>query len=335
MITSTPLIYKKITDEELVSMFREAADNPEKATRFWQPLTNLPINWINSGNYSQARDTILLLLHKCKDLDSESFTKIHKGNPYYYLAIATYLMKDAQTATFLFDAAVSEDLRTGADAETNPRPSTRFLALDTENPEQAALQLTLDTRAKVERSITLYNSLPGRCSTIPDLTIPSLRKKFLYPALSSKYMGWRTLATTFISFFIEWDFRNEFFDIQPKLGTSEPFYLHLFKGCVLFESLLKESPLKPRGGDLGKVLGELHDELGISPHLKISGTLKQIFKALVTADSKIETAIVFTGRVRNTTGHKLSWDEPINQSQYQRFFEMIASSCLHAINCLY
>src|SRR3970040_2396775 len=57
--------------------------------------------------------------------------------------------------------------------------------------------------------------------------------------------GLRTLATAFISYFIEWDFRKDHFEYGVKQGTSEPFFSHLFRGCVLFESLLRHNPTIP------------------------------------------------------------------------------------------
>jgi hypothetical protein len=213
-----PLIYKAIDDNELANGLKHAADAAELATKFWQPITNYPVNLIRAGNYSLAQALLLNLLYKCKNIDPTSFLKIHKGNPYYFLGIASYLMNDIETATFFMDSSVSEDLRYGSDAIDNPSPSTYFLALEGDKSFQFAKQLTEDAESKVKRAIDLYNSMPDRSPSIPDLTINTLREKFLFPALSSKTPpGWRTLATAFISFFIGWDFRNEFFDIRPGI----------------------------------------------------------------------------------------------------------------------
>ena len=329
--------YKSINDDEIGKGLKLAVGNKALATKFWQPLTQYPATLILDENYSRAQQYLLKLLHKCKSIDSLSYKEIHKGNPYYFLGIASYMMNDFETATFFIDSSVSEDLRYGADAINNPKPSTRFLCLEGDKDDQAAKQLTQFTERKVQRALNHYNSMIGRPSHISDLTIPDLRDKFLFPSLSPKNpSGWRTLATAFISFFIEWDFRNEFFELRPGEGTSEPFYLHLFKGCVLFESLLKENPKKkPTGNTLGRVLGDLYQELGLRSIPKISATFKDILRDIPSADNNLETAICFSGKVRNTTGHRLSWDQHINQSDYKRLFEMIASSSLHTIACLY
>jgi len=327
-------IYKTIGDDELADGLKKATDNVNLVTEFWRSLTRYPVSLINSGSYSQARGLLLYLLHRCKNIDLVSYSEIHKGNPFYFLGIASYLMHDYQTATFFFDSAVSEDLRYGADAIKNPKPSTRFLALEGSEDDQAAKQLTQFAESKVQRSLNIYNLLYAQH---PDLTIVNLREKFLFPALSpNSPPGWRTLATVFVSFFLEWDFRNELIELQPYQGTSEPFYIHLFKGCVLFESLLKENPSKNcTAKTLGKALGNLYKELGLESPPKISSTFKEILDDVLHIDNSIETAINFTGKVRNTTGHRLSWNEHISKLAYQQLFEMIAVSCLHAIAVLY
>ena len=58
--------------------------------------------------------------------------------------------------------------------------------------------------------------------------LQDLRDDFNSYILSNKDdPGLRTLLTTFITFVVEWDFRNEHFDYGVGKGTSEPFFLHL------------------------------------------------------------------------------------------------------------
>jgi len=143
------------------------------------------------------------------------------------------------------------------------------------------------------------------------------------------------MSTSLISFFIEWDNRNELFDLQPNDGTFEPFFLHLFKGCVLFETLLKENKIKPPCKNLlWPIVDELKIELGIA-NINRNSISNDIFKELPMADNSIETAVLFTYKVRNATAHNLSWKDPITKSHYQQLYFMIACSCLHVISCLY
>ena len=330
--------YIHVKDNDLVDKLKKASDNYELAKELWHSLINYPVDLLNAEKYYQAQRYLLNLLHTCNNLDPESFLKIHKGNLYYYLGIASYLIGDYQTAAFFFDASVTEDIN--GPITDKPTPSMLFLSLDDKVEGQSAKKLTELTKSIVERTLDFYNKnvLEQEISAI--FKIDDLRNNFLLPALNPGVsLGRRTLNTTFISFFMEWDYRNQLVELRPEKGcTSEPFYLHLFKGCVLFESLLKENTskkLRSKDDTLGKVLKKLYTELGMNKVPNMSGTFEEIVNNIPNADNSIDTIIKFTGRVRNTIGHKLSWGDQITQYQYQRLFEMISSSCLHVINYLY
>lgn len=316
-------------------MLGHAAGDPSYANQFWERF-GYKLNF-DTHNYSLAKQEIIYILHQCSDIDRDAYVKCHKGTPYYWLGTAAYLQNDYQTATFFFDAAVSEDLRIDAHPINNPTPAIYFLTLEGEQPLQAAQQLVQDAQEKVKRASDFYNGLVGKAPGISDLTVEEIRKKFLIPGLDQNKPGWRTLVSAFITYFIEWESRNEFYDIRPGGGTSEPFFLHLFKGCVLFESLLRINPKRtPKGHNLGGLLDNLSTELGIAPHPNIGGiTFPELIANLESSDNRIETAILNSGRVRNTVGHDLGWVAPMDKVEYQQLYLMIASSCLHVINCLY
>jgi hypothetical protein len=291
-----------------------------------------------NGNYSSALNHGLELLQLCQRLAPDAYERIHKGTPYYWLGMTAFLVHDYQTAAFFFDAGVSEDLRMGADPVANSTPGLRFIQIEADQPDQAAQQLVQATREKVERAIAEYNARPGRPAGVPPLQLNGVRERFLRPAVSAGGERLRTLATAFISFFLEWDHRSLLMKLRGGEGTTEPFFLHLFKGCLLFESLLKANPTNavPPNTQLGRVLQHLHQELGIPHDIQTTNfTFPAIMASLPTADNSIPTAIEFAARVRNTLGHDLGWNAALDTATYNRLAGMVASSCLHAIACLY
>jgi hypothetical protein len=188
-----------------------------------------------------------------------------------------------------------------------------------------AQPLAAVAKAQVQRAITYYLGCTTTSGQTLKLDIEEVRNNFVYRSIATKDRpGWRTVATAFISYFIEWDFRNRHFEYGVKQGTSEPFFSHLFRGCVLFESLLKHNPsipirentLKGKGGGSAFTLEDVFDELKKSTHT-------------------IDEALKVTYSARNTLGHNLGWDSSINQEQYQRLYFSIAASCLHVIACLW
>jgi hypothetical protein len=330
--------YANLTENELRQAFLAAANgnNLDAANRFFDQFKYK--NDLFDGNAAAALNQGLDLLNRCHSIDPDAFANIHKGTAYYWIGIAAFLVHEIELATFFFDAAVVEDIRAGAHPINNPTPAIRFILIEGEPPEQAARQLVQVTQARTEELIANYNARPGRSAGAAPLTIADIRERFLRPAITPGRENLRSSATAFISFNMEWDFRNLLFDIRPVQGTAEPFFLHLFKGCVLFESLLKGNTINPLAlnSALGNALRHLHTELGIPAHNNIGNTdFPTIIADLVGADDSVQTAIQFTGRIRNTLGHNLGWVVPLDKVSYHCLFRMVSSSCLHAISCLY
>jgi hypothetical protein len=246
-------------------------------------------------------------------------------------------LDDYQTAIYFFDAAVTEDLNFGADPIHNPKPSTKFLMLEGESEGQSGKPLTQIAQEKVERALDYYVNTVSKDASIRIMTIDILRKDFIYRCLISKANpGLRTLVTAFITFITEWDFRNEHFDLGVGRGTSEPFFLHLFRGCVLFESLLKLNPHQPPiGNSLIPRINSLHSLLKTDHIQGNNFALSDVFNEMQKYKKTISEAIKITAIARNTIGHDLGWDANISQDQYRELYLIIAASCLHAIACLW
>lgn len=281
--------YANLTENELRQAFLAAANgNHQDAIRFFNQFKYK--NDLFAGNAAAALNQGLDLLNRCHSIDPPAFAKIHKGSAYYWIGIAAFLVHEIELATFFFDAAMAEDIRAGAHPVHNPTPAIRFILIEGDPPEQAARQLVQVTQARTEELIANYNARPGHLAGVAPLTIADIRERFLKPAISPGRENLRLSATTFISFNMEWDFRNLLFDIRSIQGTAEPFFLHLFKGCVLFESLLKGNTINtpPINSTLGNALRHLYAELGIPANLNIGNTdFPTIIADLAGADDSI------------------------------------------------
>jgi hypothetical protein len=113
---------------------------------------------------------------------------------------------------------------------------------------------------------------------------------------------------------------------------------HLFRGCLLFESLLKANDVKPpTERTLGKMLQ--HDfaaEFCIFPKFDARQTNFNNLVQAITPRQSVSVAAECTARARNTLGHSLIWAaQPLNQETYDLLAHNIASCCLHAIAKLY
>jgi hypothetical protein len=329
--------FANLTEYELRRAFLTAAKGPrESGNHFFNQFEYK--HALFRGNPASTLLNGLDLLNRCYAIDQAAFSSIHKGSAYYWIGMAAWLMRNHELATFFFDAAVSEDIRAGHNPNNNLSPSLRYMLLDGESDEQAAKDLVQANQARMKELIADYNARTGLPQRLATLTIGDVRDRFLKKAISAGGENLRSSASTLISFCMEWDLRNMLFDIRPIHGTAEPFFLHLFKGCLLFESLLIGNTVNPPSekSNLRVALQHLHRELGIPENINIGNTdFPSIIANLADADESIQTAIRITGQVRNTLGHNLGWVVNLDKAQYHRLFRMVSSSFLHAISCLY
>jgi len=198
-------------------------------------------------------------------------------------------------------------------------------------------------QAKVERMLEHYRDKITKPSIISELTLDDLRSNFICYALrATEEPGLRTLVTALITYCTEWDFRKDHFEHGVGEGTSEPFFLHLFRGCILFESLLKYNPnITPNGNSLNPMLNDLRirEKLN-SENVQGKGggqsyVLEDVFAEIDNFDGSISEAIKITYITRNTLGHNIGWNNFISQSQYTDLYFIIGTSCLHVISRLW
>lgn len=292
--------------------------------------------WIyhyQNREYLSAFNSAIDILTNLKNLDIRAYERIHKGYIFYFTAISAFLLHDFQSAAFFFDAAASEDRKN----DPNPRaPALLFMMLDSQNPNQAARELTGIAERWLRTMVDEYNQCLGAVA----LTVEDVRHCFLERAITD-HPEWRTLVTSWVTFLLEWSHRFYILNLRAEEGTWEPFYLHLFKGCLLFESILKSEPSgQVTEQTLGHILNDqtsyARGRLGITRRINTgNATLTDILHDASTAASDPQTDIEFAARLRNTVGHNLGWATQINLAEYSLLAKKVSNSCLHAISTLY
>jgi hypothetical protein len=282
--------------------------------------------------FPAAVDTGLSLLNQTKQFAPEKYANEPKGTPFYFMGIAAFASHDYQTATFFFDAAVAEDVINYP--EDNNKPALLFMRLEKTELGEAAQQVVNIVIAKLGAALEDY---VGRKDSRKNLTLDHVREHFLDHLQRSSL---RTLTTTFISFLAEWDYRLQMIDLTHREVSREPFFTHLYRGCVLFESLLKENPVVQvkKTDALGEILKmpQLKERLGIINKVDTYCSDFEELVQLLTANMPPETAIECTAKTRNALGHNLVWaTQSLDRERYDLLANNIASSCLHVIACLY
>jgi hypothetical protein len=159
---------------------------------------------------------------------------------------------------------------------------------------------------------------------------------FLRPIIHSQHRQQRALVTALISFVAEWRYRRRLIALIEH-GSREPFFLHLFRGGLLFESLLKAQEKKAlTKSTLGDILrSDVCAELAlINPDVRETD-FNTIVAGLI-ANMGMEDTINSAGKARNTLGHNIVWaTADLNATTYDMLVKNIAAACLHVVSKLY
>jgi hypothetical protein len=324
-----------VSEEEISKLLNDLPeDDPTAASDFFARFGFSQL--YQNNRFFEALERGHEILQLCAKINPKVYRKMHKGYPFYWMGMAAYRIFDFQSAIYYIDATLSEDLKNiPSDPDTPPR---LFLRLEGGDDRQAAKYIVQGAQESIEEYIGFYNDVLGKNDLeFPLLRTDDIRLGLLIPAVSSDKPDIRSLASTFITFFLEFKYRDFQLYLRTEPGSNEPFFIHLFKGCLLFESLLKNNPhRKCTKTKLSKVLQDLSKELGISPKVDIgSANLSQVLQDSINASDSIDAAITITGKIRNTLGHDIGWPELLTRDQYLNGFLLIAISCLHTITTLY
>jgi hypothetical protein len=159
----------------------------------------------------------------------------------------------------------------------------------------------------------------------------------------------RSVVTAFLSFVLELQPRRTQLTLAPAGGSGEPFFLHLFKGGLLLETLLKTS-------DRGKVLCAANPKatlnalltdttmtsmLGLSSVLQGLNTLTfDDLLSRVEADEMAGQgfpirALQAAWGIRNSTGHNVAWPKRPTVDEYERLFILLYGSLSIVLDRLY
>jgi hypothetical protein len=328
-----PLPILRFTRKRVDAAEFRAAAAQGRGTQFFQQF-----GFGSLVNYRQplfAYNEILRVLQECRTLDGKAYSEIHKGGPFYWLGMAAFMFRDFETSVYFMDAAVAEDLR--RDAAVVDTPAMLFITLRGHHPHQAAREFVAMSESLIAGIIQTYLKYQGRDASVPELTLDDLRGKFLYAATQPQNRRLRSVATALISFFLEGSKRKVQLDNVLNPGSFEPFILHLFKGGLLLESLIKLNPKNPPSGrTLGRAMDHVASDLGIPSGLPISANeLKDVIDYAESAAWTIENAYLISGRIRNTAGHSLGWEIAPTFDQYGAVVQHLSVACLHTISALY
>jgi len=256
------------------------------------------------------------LLEVCKDTDRAKFEEIHKGTPYYFLAWIALEIHDYEKATFYLDAAISEDIRVeGNDIDKGlSRPMGQLLFLRPTNDRgdrHVAWRVTQELK-----DLLLSELINFKTTTGVEIKLDHFIEKFVKKLIKKDIQN-RSIVSSLYSYILEYNDLYKMLKLRSKdKGTIEPVIMHLFKGALIFETLLKTVYVKNYRGQKIETLGGLYGNNSYKskkyPNLKAlsANSFRQLVSS-IKRTKKLNLSVYFrnTTKLRNMTGHNLKWDD--------------------------
>jgi hypothetical protein len=279
-------------------------------------------------------ESLLALLQR---KDADKYRLLHKGTPFYFLFWTAFDARNYEKSVFYLDSAVSEDMRCDPDNWIE-RPASKLLMLHDE------LQVAQRVKAQILGSLQFEFDRFNAVSGLKPITVENWRE-FVKRLLKADFSGdashsKRSIVSTFYTFLLEFSDRNTELVLRSGPGGSvEPFLAHLFKGGVLFESLLKFHYPKQDSGRTTDILRHAFENSDFKNEFlefvdQKAYSLREIAKNIADSSNPddLQTAFKVTAQLRNTTGHNLVWDDIFTGPEaYTAFFHQQVNALLYVL----
>jgi hypothetical protein len=261
------------------------------------------------------------LLARLRASDPEKFESVHKGTPLYFLSWLAFDQHLFESAVYFIDAAIAEDRRTGR-TEWLLLPASQMLLL---KPEQAARHVVGLIGSQINEELQIFEER-FRLSFSQDAFLQRFAERMLKA-------GAPALVAAFYAFVLEFDDRRIESDLRvaPTPGSYQPLFMHLLKGGILLETLLKH--FYPNSAD--KTLGTMFESTQFTKSLGFTlPSVRDVSMRTLLNDAALATAqsaFLTTGRLRNMLGHNLIRNPVPSRADYISLVRQEIAAFLYTI----
>jgi len=278
------------------------------------------------------------LLNEIKTRYQDIYIKMHKGTAFYFIGWYSFLLKNYDQSIFYLDAAISEDKETHkAGGLWKSSGAAAFFLLNSKYTGDYEKYSTSIPRDLIDKEINNFNTVFHK-----NISVNSFVSEFVDKILEEENTA---IITTLYSFILESKDMIEMIDLRSAHGgTIEPMIIHLFKGAIIFETLLKKTCKRPDGDDYIQLSG-IFDKDGDKgspfpskyPEVEIAGghidKIGDIIQSLNEGKYKnnISSAFNTVYKIRNSTAHKLSWDDIFSKDNYILLYNQVILAILYVI----
>jgi len=289
------------------------------------------------GNATRVIDSPLERFHDYELLliiisvdDPDKYKEIHKGTPFYFLGWLAFEIRNYEAANFYMSAALSEDKRksNGQPFDVWTRNSAGQFMLLQQGTQPS--NVTIIMSAFIQNTLHLFNSKnPTAIYRIDDF-INDFSRKFIQEGVYS-------LVTALYGFIMEYEERyRSLLLTNTNIECTEPLIVHLFKGGLIFETLLKYYYPNKDDDQPIRTLGDFKNNTTFKidfPGCNLNQG-SDFLQGIVDGSNQFDCKTTFenTAKLRNTTGHKLLWDNVFNNvDNYKKLYEQEILAILYII----
>lgn len=286
------------------------------------------------------------LLEEIQNWNSEIYSFIHKGTPFYFCGIHSFDIGSYDRAIFYFDAAFSEDVKNKPEKD----------AFHWENSAAYAFY-RLDINYGNDIVKIPANKIKGILDPLIKEFASSLKVQFNIDFIVNKFVktnikdgSYRSIIPALYLFAVESERRFAQLNMRSdKGGSIEPFVVHILKGCLIFESLLKLIYPSHSSSELAMILKDpfIRQDLEYCKNPKtinkdlidyVSGVRRTLQDIIIHMVPYLEHNayisdlwITTTYSLRNVTAHNLVWPDRFNPDNYEKLFKSVLFSILYLI----
>lgn len=247
----------------------------------------------------------------------DEYRKIHKGTPFFWIGWYSFLAEYYDQAVFYIDAAMSEDKINHPREKWLDSGAAMFFRLKLPHYQRLFHSLsTPELNEVLKKEFKRFNLL----NLNNNITIESFVEKIIYD-------GNTAIITTLYTFILEKDGIMEMIHNKGKYGgTIEPMIMHIFKGALIFETLLKKHY---SGKMLGNTLQNCQSKYSFDFHQCTPSSFNDIFS--YQNQNNKQTAFCITYKLRNKAAHKLNWNDSFTESHYEKVYQNILNAIFFVI----
>lgn len=336
MHTQSMYFFHQRLVDHAVAYFQQAEfATPGDGDAFWGLFAPGNTQHFSDRPFERFSDYEEMLL-RLRRADQVKYERMHKGTPFYFMSWLAFDLRNYEKGLFYIDSAISEDVRktqSTADPDAWKRaPGAKFLLLEPQ--DEVAQRAINEVRAALDREIVRFNDVSDK----PALDLDIIRQYVTGLITDPKL---RTIVSALYVFALEFADRVRELDLRRGStgGSNEPFTVHLFKGGLLLESLLKHYYPRNDAGSENRTLGEVFRTTAFQQNFTPGGpppssaaTLRKIHDAIAGVDAVV-AAFGTSAKLRNTTGHNLVWDDVFSDAQiYTDLFNQVMNAVLFVVS---